>query len=312
MTILLLFSFFLLLVYSMSLLMYNKGNRKANLFIALFVLLLSIQNLFITALKSGWLIKHPIYAELDTPFLFLLPPVFYFVIKSIFISKMNFKIKHLWHILPALAIFAFYFPFYSDPATSKLEWLEKSINQLHPIKLVVLSIYNALFFIYLFYSLRLLKKIREREEEVSGLPIMFQKWLRQLSIFILIYFSALFFPIFISFGKNALFYIALINTIVATLMLLKVLVSISFFFQLQSTHHIITDSVKYSEHILDETDKNDIQQMIETYMNNSVLRDKENLSLTDLANGLKIPVNHITQVVFEKMKPDISSITELK
>lgn len=112
--------------FSLVLFQLKRGNRLANRFLALFLLVISITMLGIVAYSTQWVIQHPHLALLHTPFgaIFGSPFLMYIIV----LTSKNFRMTW-WHwalFLPFLIVAIWLMPFYWLGAEEKISVLQNS------------------------------------------------------------------------------------------------------------------------------------------------------------------------------------------
>lgn len=98
----------------------SKGNRLANKLLAILILAFSYTR-FLSFVKLSALYRlWPHLLSTGGPLWFILPPLYYFYVKALLAQPIRWNRFSVLHVLPALAILFYLFPYYLLPAASKL------------------------------------------------------------------------------------------------------------------------------------------------------------------------------------------------
>lgn len=278
------------------------GNRFSNKFASFLFLLIAIQAIGIELFRTEKILMLPYLAEFNIPFLFLIPPSYYFYIKSLFHYKLKFRRRNFVHIIPFLVTIAFLIPFYTTDSLSKLDWIIKAMIGYPPIKYLFTGLFVAQFFIYTYLTLKHLRKISLKIDETTGLPPQLKKWIRDLSYLSLFYLFILSVPLFIDNSAETFAFFPVLNFVIFLIIIYRIFFLSDLTYQLQSVNDIIVDSEKYKSSIISETDMVDIIKMIDEYLIEHKSYLNSELTLTLLAKQMQIPVNHISQTIYDRQK----------
>ena len=144
-------------LFSINLFRQLKGNKRANRFLALFLFTLTV------LLFSNFVVITHIYKScpqlIGTSFLiwYILPPSFYFYVKTGIKADYKFAWYDLLHLLPFVFMLFKVAPFFLLPAESKLQWFEhylitpKSLS-LNAVFIVVYSFTYLAACMYLIFN----------------------------------------------------------------------------------------------------------------------------------------------------------------
>ena len=105
------------------------GNRTANRFLALFLLIFSLSMLGIVAYFSHWVLQHPHLALLHTPLGAVLGAPFLLYLQVMTRKKFRFTWQHGALFSPAFVVLVWLTPFYLLPGEEKRTILETSYTQ---------------------------------------------------------------------------------------------------------------------------------------------------------------------------------------
>lgn len=107
----------------------QKGNRAANRFLALFLLVFSICMVGIVGYASHWVLKFPHLALLHTPFGAIQGAPFLLYLVAMSKKDFRMRLQHWALFAPFLVVAVWLAPFYALPAAEKLRLLELSYTQ---------------------------------------------------------------------------------------------------------------------------------------------------------------------------------------
>lgn len=167
---------FQLLFIAIFVLVNSKGNRKSNLLLGIFFLVLSINVIDILMQINGVWSFVPLFFLLDDSFLLLYGPLIYFYVKSYILKDFTFSRRHWLHFIPFVLCFLGMFEIYSFvavPYENSLEIISEGEVPKGVLIFVVAFYLHGLF--YLWRSKKLLntydKKVKERFSNLSRINL---------------------------------------------------------------------------------------------------------------------------------------------
>jgi AraC-like DNA-binding protein len=168
---------------SLALVTMKRGNRTANRFLGI-LLLLFAANITLHALAyTRHLLHFPHLSKTGAPLVFLFGPLFYLYAKALTEAQFSFRKKDFLHFLPAVLSAAFIAPFYFQPAAAKIKNLMEEIATPSASDALIawLAIIQSL--IYLIVAIKILHRHAARiKESFSSIEKINLNWLRILLI----------------------------------------------------------------------------------------------------------------------------------
>lgn len=292
----------------------NKKNRHdaANLYYGLFLLACIILNSEILLNYSGFIVKVIRIENYSEPFIFLLMPFAYLVVKSK-LNESYTKADHV-HFFPFVFYFLYCFLYFAQSPEFKYnsylycykpEWQKLPAEMiLHedPLglrtSLAPLYISQALVYLYLiFVKIRYYpsdKKFRFFGKKEKKVASVFNIWLHiavatAMVVFIKLYFER-------DLGDY------LIGTYISLVLYISGFVVVSEQINVQHDHPAAEASrPKYEKSALSEERKAEILHKITLLFEEEKYFSRNNLSLADLARAVKEPSHYVSQVINEKL-----------
>lgn len=289
---------------SIILLFLKRGNIKSNRILAL--LLLSI--VYLNEVLSFYtfkniLIQYPHLIRTHIPILFIIPPLFYLYIKSLFENKFNFKIKFIYNFLPSIISILYFMPFYLKSSEYKINWLLHAKYEYHYFLGLIFYIQFIVYIILVFIDL---KNYSTNIKSVLGLPDEIQKWIKE---FIYIVIGLLVFtiiPVFISFKIESLLLIPVFSSIVYFFIIFKVFFQPEVFDNLQILHQVVEDKKKYANSNLNNEDINNIYSRVVSYFETNQSFLNSELSLPILSEEINVPTHQLSQAINQKLNQNFN------
>jgi AraC-like DNA-binding protein len=125
------------------LLLNKKGNKTANIILAILVLLLTFYLLDNLLGMLNFFETNAHFLHLVTPLWYLFPPLCYFYVKKQMNPEFKWKQEYFFHFIPFLLMLYRFFPFYFLPAEIKLQFFTDELKppgtQLMSILFVLIS-----------------------------------------------------------------------------------------------------------------------------------------------------------------------------
>lgn len=178
--------------FGLVLLRLGRGNRWANVFLALFLLNFSVSMLGVIVYSSQWVLKAPHLGLAHSPFGATLGGPFLLYILAQ--TQKNFR-PRAWHwlllCLPALIVLVWLLPFYALPAGDKRALLEASYTTMPTVWRQVFVFSNVVSFAFIVASYVLIARHERVIREIYSSPLhKTLAWTRHflyagLSIFVL-------------------------------------------------------------------------------------------------------------------------------
>lgn len=102
----------------------GKQRPKANRYLAVFLIALSLHLTEYGIDISGLVLKIPHVFTASYPIIFLMGPAFYLYTRSLFEPDKGFHKRQLLHLIPSLIVFLLFMPFYTLSASEKIEFMQ--------------------------------------------------------------------------------------------------------------------------------------------------------------------------------------------
>lgn len=289
------------IILSMVSLFASKNNKSIKFSLSALLLVTSLIIVLGTMHFSGKTIHFIHLFRIDSPFHYLLGPVMYFYTLSIVNPNFKYRWIHWLHILPFVANYIEFIPFYTSSEAVKLEYYENFRNKgsvIMPIHYLLKTILFTIYFIAQFYILKKFRLLQMRKNQSNSYLV---SWF-------LIYMSSQFILItgvlidlitglelFVDPYRFAMNMIAFFHFSV----MIGLLFIPNLFYGIDATEKGTKE--KYSTSKLSETDKIKIVSQLNDFIKRA---DKpylnEKISLTEVSKLLKVSSQQLSQVINEK------------
>ena len=289
------------IILSMVSLFASKNNKSIKFSLSALLLVTSLIIVLGTMHFSGKTIHFIHLFRIDSPFHYLLGPVMYFYTLSIVNPNFKYRWIHWLHILPFVANYIEFIPFYTSSEAVKLEYYENFRNKgsvIMPIHYLLKTILFTIYFIAQFYILKKFRLLQMRKNKSNSYLV---SWF-------LIYMSSQFILItgvlidlitglelFVDPYRFAMNMIAFFHFSV----MIGLLFIPNLFYGIDATEKGTKE--KYSTSKLSETDKIKIVSQLNDFIKRA---DKpylnEKISLTEVSKLLKVSSQQLSQVINEK------------
>ena len=176
------------LFLSVTLLLLKRGNRIANRFLAVLVLVFSLRLIEVVAYWTKYLLVFPHLFSTTASILYLYGPLLFLYARFLGSPKPTLKKGYLLHGLPYLIHTGVYAPLYVQSSEFKIYILTHFVFVEQPDYSVDLLFFMHLFqlphmLLYIYLTVRLLKTYARK---INGAPLSFERlkldWLRKLTI----------------------------------------------------------------------------------------------------------------------------------
>lgn len=255
---------------------------------------------------GGLLEQFPYLIRTGLMFNLAIGPSIYFFIKAS--TQKNFKLrpKLYWHWIPVVLHILWHVPFLLQPNTAKIAWLERYIQEgvMHTSNLGLVAI-NLYLLSYYFVSLRLVLKYQQfQNKNASFIDIAYFRWLLYFCIVLLVPLatdlsmsmfgiSAIGMPLLLA--SYTLFIFGIYAAIILKPAIFHALPN-----QIEETEEDV-EKEKYKHSNLQEEQKEQYLQQLQSYMKHEKPYQKPDLTLPELAYSMNIPNNYLSQVINEKL-----------
>ncbi|PWL40420.1 hypothetical protein DKG77_06290 [Flagellimonas aquimarina] len=287
-------------VFLAGMLLTGRQKGKSIFFLALLILIVATNLFNYLLLHTNLYTFVPHLVHVSTPFLMLLGPCYYFYIKSILERKIKLQTRDLLHFAPFLLGALFFAPFYLLNSLEKTELLTYQLSflkaELTPEVAIFLLAQIVVSFGYIYYSIRMLKKLKERNK-IRSFENKYH-WLIKFSRAFLIFWSVDFLGVVWYFVQGEIdrrvYYITMLCCAVAINMI------VLFFYRNSKVFLQVFLNNENSKYETSKVSNSDLQKhLIElvSYMESERPYLDAGLSLQKLSDHLKKPKYLISQIL---------------
>ncbi len=276
------------------------GKSKANRFLSLLILVLSLHLVEYTIAISGYVMEWPHTVASTYSLLFLMGPFYYLYSLALFQHNFQFRLKFIWHFLPAVLVLISFLPFYAMSGDEKIAFL-RSVASGDQIKIpasqlifMVAHVIQTLIYVVLAYRVLSHKKKILVEQNASTAIRQFQ-WLRIFTIGFSIYLALYMISIFVIANVEShqveIDYVMLLLTAIIIYAIGYTAIRQPVFFD------YVTFNNKYQNSSLNPHRIEEIKAILDAYLKSEKPYLQENLKLSDLATSLNIPNYQLSEVI---------------
>lgn len=164
----------------------GKQRPKANRYLAVFLIALSLHLTEYGIDISGLVLKVPHIFTVSYPIIFLMGPAFYLYTRSLFEPDKGFHKRQLLHLVPSLMVLLLFMPFYMLSATEKIEFMQglgsSGVMEIPIEQFVFMGSHLVQTLIYVVLAAQVLGKKQKLLERVSASTTVQQyAWLNKLT-----------------------------------------------------------------------------------------------------------------------------------
>jgi AraC-like DNA-binding protein len=165
----------------------RPGPRRANWWLAGFLLCYSITLIDYVGFWSGYHYYFPHLAGIYLPLAFLFGPLLYLYVRRLTFPSSEFRLKWL-HFIPSFIILCWRLPFFLLPAATKQEWFSGGVEQMYEQPPALLSVTNLIGVLIIgqlvFYGFKIKQCIQKNDRQKPGNSFdrnhLLQNWSRSL------------------------------------------------------------------------------------------------------------------------------------
>ncbi len=297
-------------IFLFLLLLFNKrGNKSANIFLALFVLVFSLRLIEIVAFWSRHLINFPFLFALTHPLVYLFGPLLYFYARFLLNDNGSFSVKnYLFHLLPFTLHFFAYLPFYFLDPQIKIKMIERlytAISNEPRIELVIIYLLQIPhLLIYTLLTNSLVKSYDSKlKNHFSTIQRVNLKWLQQLLVAFAVFTIAwMSYGMLSGFGATYYFAADYILTIGMAVVVYSIVIKSFFNPEIYSQLNTIRSNGKYEKSTLTESLATKIEADIQKLMGEEKPYLNSSIKLNEFANLLDAHPHHVSQILNEKFE----------
>jgi AraC-like DNA-binding protein len=288
----------------------KKGNRRANKVLATIIIFIIIQNAFYAFYAEKKVFYYfPHLIKIHLPFLFAIPPTFYFYFKILFFKNFKIRLVHGLHYLPSLAVIVFFIPFFILSANDKIAWIQKGDFGYHYI---LGGIFYLQFLIYVPVIIYQLKKYSRAVKDIDYISVETRQWMKELLILLIIFLIITIIPVFISFKIQSLLYVPILNSVVYFYIIYKVFFRSEIFLNLQTIQESIIDNKKHQNTNLAETEIDNIHQKLIKFLYKTEIYLEHNISLPLIAEKLDVSYHTLSHTINKKNNQNFNDFINQK
>jgi AraC-like DNA-binding protein len=286
------------------LIFYEKGNLKANIYLALILLGLSFLLYDNFMFASKLFEQFPNLVLFSYPFTLAYAPVLFLFIKCITRSERTKYSRDLIHFIPSILHFGYgLMTYHLHSADFKLNYLLNSISiyETGAQNSMILSLFNLAiivqFGIYIAASIIEMNLYKTRSREVNSFVVPKNlKWIISVMVGVLL--------LFLFSSLNLTLYLSRIEMIsglgqVALIIVSLYIYYLSFFIVRNPEVLARQTSLKYESSSLSSIEKEEIRDLLEKCLENKKPYYNANLTISIFANTLGIQPKHLSQVINE-------------
>lgn len=238
----------------------------------------------------------------------LFAPLLYFYIALVIDSKKGFEMRFLWHLVPfVLANFYMYFYIYSKPAEWRVMFFEDTSFSSRPILFnFILFIVVLVYPVYILLIFNLLRKHVQKIKKIYSCHDQIDLyWVNYLLVSVSILWIISLYSKFVSGYFNSLHYSNVTMTVYFFELIIIMIIGYFGFkqgiiFMGSPDQEKDADIIKYKTSGLSSDDAKDFLPVLLKYMETDKPYLNSQLSISDLAEQLKIPSNHLSQIINEQ------------
>jgi len=289
-----------------SVMLFFSANRqfKANLYLGLFVLSFSLLQIWDLLIQTRLLIYFPHMILVVNPLIFALGPFMFLYITSLIEINWQFKLKTLYHFIPAILIYLIFMPGFFMSTENKVLIISQLFqNGKVIIPPIIFQMATAHCLIYMIYSFFKLNRHNQIIRKKIGNNILYDiNRLKTLFFFI--------FMLWTVFIFRVIFYANLFRDIGAVLTICMICL-IGYFGYIRAIQKNISSESKKlmtgnpkrkyaTSPLTTETSMIAIKKLF-ALMEKEKLYLNNNLKLNDVANKMNLPMYFISQIINEQL-----------
>lgn len=292
------------LIFGVILILLKRENYHSNIFLGILLLLISYVNFILSfyVFKEVF-IQFPHLIRTHIPFLFCIPPLYYFYIKSLFDQHLKIRRSIFLHFLPALSIAVFFAPFYLGSSTTKLYYV---LNDFYPYHYLQAGLFYTLFTIYFIIVIIHISKYIFNIRNLVGINKKITVWCIEFIVITVMALVFTFIPLFFSFKIQSILYVPLFNALIYLIILVKMVFQPEIFRELKELKQLIEENKRYKKELINSTEAELLLSKLREAMEHSRLFLNQHLSITQLSELLQIPTHHISRVINERLNTNFN------
>ena len=289
------------LIFSIIILRQPKGSKRANRFLALFLFTIT------TLLFSNFIVfshLYKIYPHLiGCSFLlwYILPPAFYFYVKTGTHPNYRFAWYDIFHLAPVIYTLISLIPFYALSPEIKLNWFENQLS--NPIDLSFISGFIIVYsFVYLAASIYLIIDFEKHyKKDFSNTNVEHIDGIKRLILVYVIYKALDLLALIASFFSDQST-IGIMQFISVSLCIFIFVIVYIFLHQPEKLFQSEIIKAKYKTSPLSDSDLSEQSHKLQAMMTGQKLYLDSDINLSILAQTLEISTHTLSQIINQYYK----------
>lgn len=287
------------ILLALALLGLKQSNRTATRLLAAFMFISSISIGGSVLHSTKLILLYPHLNQIATPFHFIFLPVLYLYMRVATSGEQRLRRKDLLHFIPFALCAAYYLPLYLQSRQDKLDYITSALQNYPPAEwrirsllLVLQSFPYMVLTVWMFLAHS--RKTRNSSSSTAGLHLL---WLRIFVIMILVTAAAALLRLMFSFRAESMLLVPACFSI---------MVYVAGYMALKHPEALTgidesTPSKKYEKsNLTPERAEAYLKKLLHVMKTERPYIDGD-LTLQKLADRLSIPVNHLSQIINERL-----------
>ena len=287
------------ILLALALLGLKQSNRTATRLLAAFMIISSITIGGSVLISTKFILVYPNLNGIATPFPFLFGPIMFLYIRVATSGEKRLRKKDFLHFIPFVLCVAYYMPLYLQSRDHKLDYINAAFQNYPPIEWRIRSLlllFQSLPYLVLAVSMFLAHNRRTRDSS-SPIARLHLLWLRIFMVMILTTAGAGLFRLIFNFRAETILLIPLCFSI---------MVYVAGYMVLRHPEALTgvdesTPSKKYEKsNLTPERAEAYLKRLLHVMKTERPYIDGD-LTLQKLADRLSIPINHLSQIINERL-----------
>lgn len=299
---------FLGVTLSLFLLTIKSVKNKANIFLGIYVSLISIYFIQGLIFRMGWMPALPHVVHLQLFYEISAGPLIYLYVRAC--TEKNFVMKPiLWlHFLPLVIYLIYHFPYFLQSGEEKYAFYYGYVMEFkNQGPIWISAVVACLALIYLVLSFRLIQQYKQHlTNEASNIDSTYHQWLLLFASSVLLPIVGILAWVFVGANETTktitLGFIFLFIFSIYLVSLFKPEIFHTFPNQIIVKEEEEEKKQKYERSSLKEAKKEQFIEKLVKYMEAEKPYKKSDLVLSALAEQVEIPAHYLSQVINEKME----------
>ncbi|MFL6276347.1 MAG: helix-turn-helix domain-containing protein [Blastocatellia bacterium] len=276
----------------------KQADRTATRLLAAFMTVSAISIAGSLLVSTKYILTYPQFAQMAPPFHFLFGPIIFLYVRAATSRESRLGKKALLHLIPFGLCVAYYLPLYLQSRAGKLDYLNAAFQNYPPAEWRIRSVLLVLQFLpYLVFTLRIfLAHARKTKAAASG-DRLNRLWLRTFVVMILIICGAGLFRLVFDYRTE---------TMLLVPACFSIMVYVAGYMALRHPEALTGGDAspppkKYEKsNLTPERAEAYLRKLLQVMETENLYRDGD-LTLQKLAERLSIPVNHLSQIINERL-----------